>query len=165
MTTPIDVRNRIMALAERIQLTTTPNPMHVYHTEEECSFSDDDLPAMVVKISPRERRFARRDTNRTHETTFTMLIALYVSHICDDSYGKDMDGQDEAELAAGEVIDYLAARPTLSMNYDNGIVDSAEIESMIGPHTMPTKGSNSKNRGVQLRMTVILRKVVTIDDE
>lgn len=165
MTTPVDVRDRVMALAARIQLPTTLNPMHVYEAEEECSFAESDLPAMVISVSPRPRTYAWDDSNSTHTTTFELLLSLYVSHVCDTSYGRDISAYDIAEIGAQTVVDTFAARPTLSMNYDHGLVDRAEITRGAGPHTMPTKGTTNKNLGFQFRMTVILRRVVEIDDE
>lgn len=165
MTTTVDVRNRVMALAERIQLPSTINAMHVYRTEEECSFSPDDLPAAVVRIAVRPRQFGNVNFDTTYEMRFEILIGLYVSHICDESYSVDMDAQDSAEVDAQTVYEYFVARPTLSMNDDVGIVDSARIAQMAGPHTMPTTGSTNKNRGVQFRMEIVLRNRVPITDE
>lgn len=163
MTTAIDVRNRVMDLCERIQLPAPAGVSHVYRTEGECSFADADLPAFVVKVSPRPHEYNYTlNANTTYTETFEVLIGMYVSHICDESYGVNMDAQDSAELAAATVIAYFAARPTLSMNYDGGIVGDAHILRSFGPHTMDT---NTSNRGVQFRMTVTLRNTVDFDDE
>lgn len=150
-----DVRNRLMTLCAQIEL---PAPISgvgtVYRTEEECSFAAEDLPAFVVKAGARGNQYEYGDTTTTYITQREFRIGLYVAHIADESYRRDMDAVDYCETLTQTVVDFFAARSTLMDADGNNLVDRARIVDSTAPHTMATKGSNTKNRGIQFRMVV-----------
>jgi hypothetical protein len=154
MITINDMRDRLLLLCP---LITLPDPLTTgtaYRDEEECSWAEADLPAYVVKAGARGAEYQYSDSNVSYFTTRDIRIGLYIAHICDESYTKDMDQVDFAEEVAQTVIHFFAARPTLSMDGDEGIVEEARIVSATAPHTMATKGAVTKNRGIQFRMVV-----------
>lgn len=149
-----DVRDRLMTLCEQIILPDPLTTGTAYKTEEECSFKASDLPAYVVKASPRGNQYEYADSSTVYMTQREFRIGLYVSQICDESYKKDMDAVDFCETITQTVVDFFAARKTLMNDAGNNLVESARIIDSIAPHTRATKGSNPKNRGIQFRMVV-----------
>lgn len=149
-----DIRDRLMELCELIPL---PDPLTfgtAYKTEEACSFKASDLPAFVVKAGARGNQYEYSDSTVTYITQREFRIGLYVSHLCDESYKQDMDAVDSCETITQVVVDYFAANSQL-MDADNEpLVEVARIIDSTAPHTMATKGSTTKNRGIQFRMVV-----------
>jgi hypothetical protein len=148
------IRDRLMTLCEQIVVIAPDTTGTAYRTEEACSFKASDLPAFVVKAGARGNQYEYADSGTTYITQREFRIGLYVSHICDESYKKDMDAVDSCELITQTVVDFFAAIPTLSLDYDEGLVEQARIIDSTAPHTMGTKGGNTKNRGIQFRMIV-----------
>jgi hypothetical protein len=148
------VRDRLMTLCEQIVVIAPDTTGTAYKTEEACSFKASDLPAFVVKAGARGNQYEYADSGTTYITQREFRIGLYVSHICDESYKKDMDAVDSCELITQTVVDFFAARRTLMNDEGHNLVESARIIDSTAPHTMGTKGSNTKNRGIQFRMVV-----------
>lgn len=155
--TIVPIRNRVMALCE---LITLPSPMgkgKAYRTLEECSFSAKSLPAFVVKAGERGSEYQYSDSHVSYLSTREITIGLYLAHMKDESYKTDIDMMDLSEIVAATVVHFFTARPTLSLDDDNGLVEQARITRNGMPHMMPTQGSNPKNRGIQFRMEVQFR--------
>ena len=148
------VRDRLMTLCGQIALPAPYATVTVYKDEQECSFKSDDLPAFVVKAGARGNQYEYSDTHVSYITIREFRIGLYVAHLSDESYKRDMDMVDLCETLTQTVVDYFAALPTLSLDYDEGLVEQARIIDSTAPHTMATPGSTTKNRGIQFRMSV-----------
>lgn len=149
-----DVRDRLLELCPLIQLPAPLTTAAAYKTEEECSFKASDLPAFVVKAGARGNQYEYSDSSTVYFTQREFRIGLYVSHICDESYKKDIAMVDFCELITQTVVDFFASRRTLMNEAGRNLVESAYIADSTAPHTMATKGSNPKNRGIQFRMVV-----------
>lgn len=156
MITIVEVRDRVMELCPLIPLPAPLSAGTAYKSEGECSFAAGDLPAFVVTVGPgiRGAEYQYADSQVSYWTTRDIRIALYVAHIGDESYTRDMDMVDFVEVVSQTVVQYFAAKPTLSIDGDEGLVEEARIVSATAPHTMATKGSETKNRGIQFRMVV-----------
>jgi hypothetical protein len=151
------VRDRLMTLCAQIELPAPLTPItseRVYRDESGCSFKAADLPAFVVKAGGRGNQYEYADSSIVYFTQREFRIGLYIAHMTDESYARDMDQVDLTELATQSVVDFFAARKTLMNDAGNNLVESARIIDSTIPHTMATKGSNTKNRGIQFRMVV-----------
>lgn len=156
--TIVDVRDRVMALCELIPLPAPYTFGHAYRDESECSWAKADLPAYVVEESGRGSEYVY-DYNAipcSYLTRANIRIILYVGHICDESYGKDFDNVDFANLCRAAVINFFAQRPRLALTSPRHppLVEKAQILRDTSPHTGATKGSNNKNRVVVFKMAV-----------
>lgn len=148
MSTVRSARDRLMALCELIALPSPLGASHAYETEEECSFSSDDLPAFVIHHAP-DQTYSRL-ADASYATQFEFLILLYVSPIQDESYRKNVDAWDVVYDCMEVVNDFFAARPTLAMN-DGGVVDQAQM-SRGRKIPLATKGSDTKYHGASFRL-------------
>lgn len=159
----VDVRNRVMALCELIQLPTalpSTDPMvyttgTAYRDESECSWKLADLPAYVVEDSGRGSEYTYTNTFPCSVITRDVIrIILYLSHIKDETYAKNLDAIDLTNRIKAAVILFFAARPTLALSDGISYVDRARILRATSPHTYATKGAESKNRVIVFNMTV-----------
>lgn len=151
----VDVRDRVMALCELIELPAPFTTGTAYRDESECSWKASDLPCYVVEESGRGSEYDYADSHVTYQTRDTIRIIMYVSHIQDESFARDFNNVDLANRCKASVIDFFAKRPTLSLNGDGGIVELARITRASMPHTYPTKGNKPKNRTVVFTMPVV----------
>jgi hypothetical protein len=161
----VDVRDRVMAHCERIMLPSPFTTGHAYRDEQECSWKVSDLPAYVVEEAGRGSEYDYADAGTSYDTRDQIRIILYLSHIKDESYKKDFDNVDLANRCKAAVIHYFAARPTLSLDYDGGLVERARIVRASSPHTGPTLGTNTKNRVVVFLMAVQFANYAPQDEE
>lgn len=152
--TPVQIRNRIMALCEMVEFPAPYTTGTAYRDEEECSWDEADMPALVVEKSGRGNEYAYgARPPREIKTRCTYRIILYVSHICDESYQKDMDNVDFAEMCQQALILFFACRQRLELN-GLPLVDNAQILRDTDPHTHATKGVVTKNRAIVFNMAV-----------
>lgn len=154
MITTVDVRDRVMALCELIELPGPYTTGTAYRDESECSWAEADLPAYVVEESGRGNEYAYGSLNPRQYTTRTVIrIILYLAHICDESSTKDFDNIDYANRCRAQVIHFFACRQRLELD-GSPLVDRAVILRDTSPHTYATRGAVTKNRTVVFNMTV-----------
>lgn len=152
--TPVQIRDRIMALCELVTFPAPYTTGTAYKDERECSWAEDEMPALVVEKSGRGNEYRYSATApRQVSVRCTYRIILYVSHICDESYGKNMDNVDFAEMCQQALILFFACRQRLELN-GIPLVDVAQILRDTDPHTLATHGAVTKNRTVIFNMTV-----------
>jgi hypothetical protein len=152
--TPIQIRDRIMALCEMVTFPAPYTTGTAYTDESECSWAEADLPAMVIEKSGRGNEYTySASAPREVKVRCTYRIILYMSHICDESYGKKMDNVDFAEMCQQSLILFFACRQRLELD-GAPLVNSAQILRDTDPHTLATKGSVTKNRTVIFNMAV-----------
>jgi hypothetical protein len=150
--TPIQIRDRIMTLCEQVTFPAPYTTGTAYTDETECSWSEADMPAMVVEKSGRGNEYTYSySTPREIKTRCTYRIILYLSYLCDESYVKDMDNVDYSELCQQALIISFACRQRLELN-GLPLVDSAQILRDTDPHTYAIKAV--KLRTVVFTMTV-----------
>jgi hypothetical protein len=154
MITIVDVRNRVMELCERITLPSPYGTGKAYRDESECSWKSSDLPAYVVEDSGRGSEYQYADSYTSYHTQDTLRIILYLSHISDESYKKDLDSIDLASVCKQTILQYFAAKRGLAIDNTRDLVESAIITRASSPHTYMTTGSKPKNRVIVFTMLV-----------
>lgn len=143
-----------MELCELVEFPRPFNTGKAYDDEKKCSWKTSDLPAMVVKKSGRGNEYVYSETfPRSYVTKCVFMIVLFVSHIHDESYKKDMDSVDFAGECQAELIKFFACRQRLELN-GSPLVDKAQILRDTDPHTDATKGSVVKNRAIVFHMSI-----------
>jgi hypothetical protein len=151
----VDIRDRVMELCELIELPSPYGTGKAYRDEKECSWKASDLPAYVVEESGRGADYDY-DLNAipcSYRARETIRIILYLSHISDESYSKDLDSIDLANRCKAAVIHFFATKQSLQMN-SVALVDRARIVRATSPHTGATKGSTTKNRIIVFNLAV-----------
>lgn len=152
--TPIQIRDRIMALCNLVPLPAPLTFGTAYTDESECSWAEEALPAYVVEESGRGNEYSYGSLSpRTYTTRTTFRILLYLNYICDESYSKDIDNIDLANLCRAAVIHFFACHQRLELN-GSSLVDSALITRDTSPHTGATHGATTKYRIIVFNMTV-----------
>lgn len=143
-----------MTLCEQVEFPRPFTTGKAYDDEKKCSWKRSDLPAMVVQKSGRGNEYTySASTPRAFVTKCVFQIVLYISHIHDESYKKDMEDVDFAGLCQFELIKFFACRQRLELN-GQPLVDKAQILRDTDPHTDTTRGSVVKNRTVVFHMAV-----------
>lgn len=156
------VRDRIMALCEEIELPGGLGTGHAFRTRQECSFAADVLPAFIVEEARNTGRNDRISADSyMMQREFNIIMALQPIKSV-EVYEQDMDAKDLARDCIVVVTDFFMGNPELSLNNDWGIGVTSEIRSDSTP--IPIAGrKDGKYHGAVFRLVVQAPRRVTRD--
>lgn len=151
----LTIQNRIIALCPLITLPTSNIHAVAVASEDECGFSDSEIPAFVIHRGP-ALRSDMIDVDTLQETRLFLLLLL-VMEICDNN--------DETALAMAAdcvppVKRFFAARGGLEIIPDDGGIVSYQTINQDSGDVRRFTVNNRAFSGAVFRMQVTTREDV-----